>query len=242
MVVQEDGRPADLCLGAVDLMLPPRCGTMPIPNWDWGTVQGEQAAGGVTWGNYALVGAYDGRSVTVRDVGPPQAPPADPDQIEIPCPEPAGGWEAPHPDRTSESDRQAALDLAAGQPDSSGVWVKILHAPRGVDEYGPNDVVLNAAFTGDVERHTRELVAVWGGPLCVARFERTEAELARIQDQLTVGGPAELGIQLLSSSVDVVHNRVELGIVVSDDALRSALDERFGKGVVRLLPELQPVD
>jgi hypothetical protein len=121
------------------------------------------------------------------------------------------------------------------------VWVKILRAAGDVDEYGPNDVVVNAAFTGDVARHRQELAAVWGGPLCVTRFERAEADLARIQDELTTAGPGKFGFQLLSASIDVVHNRVDLGIVVAADGLQAILDGRYGVGVVRLLPELRPI-
>jgi hypothetical protein len=241
IVIQQRGGPVMLCLGAIDLSLPPSCGTMPITNWDWARVKGEERLLGVTWGSYHVVGTYDGTSFTLTDVGPPRPSEGPSDQIVIPCPEPEGGWVASDPSRTTELDRRAAGDLAAGQPDSAGWWVKIIHQPGSADVYGPNDVVLNAAFTGDIERHRRELARVWGGPLCVVQYQRTEAELLRIQGELTSRGAEAFGVQVLSSNADVVHNRVEVGVVVSDEQIQTAIDERYGEGAVQLLPELHPV-
>jgi len=105
MVDQVGDRPAQLCLGGITLELPPRCGTLPIANWDWSRVGDEHQAGGVTWGGeYHVVGTYDGTSFTVSEVGPPGTPSPDPsDDIVNACPEPAGGWVASDPSRTSRA-------------------------------------------------------------------------------------------------------------------------------------------
>jgi hypothetical protein len=243
MVLQARHGPAMLCLGGIALSLPPQCGTMPITNWEWDQVQGEERLSGVTWGEYHVVGTYDGAVFTVLDIGAPEGVPDDlSTPIEIPCPKPDGGWVATDPNRTSEDDRHAAGALAAGQPDSAGWWIKVVDPPVGEDVYGPDDVVLNAAFTGDVERHRDELAEVWGGPLCVVQYERTESELRRIQDELHERGAEDFGIQVLSSGTDVVHNRVEVGVVVLNEGVQAAVDERYGEGAVRLFAALQPVD
>jgi hypothetical protein len=78
--------------------------------------------------------------------------------------------------------------------------------------------------------------------LCVVQYERTEAELRRIQDELTDRGKTDFGLVVLSSSVDIVDNQVELGVVIAPEEIQAAIDARYGEGVVRLLPALMPVD
>lgn len=242
-VLQEEGEPAMLCVGGVLESLPPQCGDLPITNWSWRRVEGEESMAGVTWGDFHVLGTYDGTSFTVLQAGPSQPEPPDPQAVvEIPCPEPEGGWVAPDPGRTTDGELRAALRHGARQPDSAGVWIKHLVIPPGEGPYGPNEIVLNAAFTGDIERHRQELAELWGGPLCVVQFERTEAELARIQDALTEGGDTEFGLKVLYSSTDISHNKVELGVVIGNEEIQAAIDARYGEGVVRLLPALMPID
>jgi hypothetical protein len=246
IVLQRSSDEPMLCLGAIAESFPPQCGTIPIRNWSWDRVDGEQAAAGSTWGVYHVVGTYDGESFTALEVrAADRTDEAPQDEIEIPCPEPAGGWTASDPSRMSERDLYAAGRLASGEPDSAGWWIKHTQPePPSADQGGVDtlkDVVMNAAFTGDVERHRRELAAVWGGPLCVVRYDRTESELRRIQSDLTENGRRDFGIQLLFASTDVVHNQVDIGVVVADEGTRDAVDERYGPGTVRLLPALRPL-
>ena len=199
--------------------------------------------GGVTWGDFHVLGTYDGTSFTVLQAGPRQPEPADPeDAIEIPCPEPEGGWVAADPGRTTDGDLRAALRDAARQPDSAGVWIKHLVIPPGEGPYGPDEIVLNAAFTGDLDRHRQEIAEIWGGPMCVVRYERTEAELRRIQNELTDRGEADFGLKVLSSDTDIVDNQVVLGVVIAPEEIQAAIDARYGDGVVRLVPALEPVE
>jgi hypothetical protein len=65
MVLQSRNHGPELCLGGIATSFPPGCDGLPIPNWHWDQVEGEQAAGGTTWGSYQLVGTYDGASFTV---------------------------------------------------------------------------------------------------------------------------------------------------------------------------------
>lgn len=57
------------------------------------------------------------------------------------------------------------------------------------------------------------------------------------------GGPAEtrFGYQLTWSDVNEQDHVVELGVVVVTDEMQEMLDRRYGRGVVRLFPELRPV-
>ena len=232
-----------LCVGMVLESLPPQCGDVPITNWSWRRVEGEESLGGVTWGDFHVLGTYGEGSFTVLQAGPRQPEPSDPgDAIRIPCAEPEGGWAAEDPGRTTDGDLRAALRHGGRQPDSAGVWIKHLVIPPGEGPYGPDEIVLNAAFTGDLDRHRRELAEIWGGPLCVVRYERTEAELSRVQNELTERAEADFGLVVLSSSVDIVDNQVELGVVIAPEEAQAAVDARYGDGVVRLVPSLRPVE
>ena len=240
MVLQKKGGQAMLCLGAIALSDPPQCGDVPITNWDWDQVEGWERRVGVTWGSYHVVGTYDGKAFTVLEIGPPmpERPRESIARIPIPCPEPDGGWRAADPSRTSEDDRVTAAELAEGRPEFAGLWVKILKTTPGVDVYGPNDLVLIVAFTGNLEQHREELAEVWGGPLCLVKHERRMSDLLRIQDEFP---PNQWGLQLLGSSVDVMHNDVEVTVVLFDEETRARVDARYGEGTVQLTSALTPI-
>jgi hypothetical protein len=241
-VLQLGDNPARLCVGAIADSLPPQCGDVPITNWSWDGVSGERTMSNVTWGDYHVVGTFDGSSFTVTDVGPRRpSPPDTTDHFPIPCPEPPGGWVAPDPARTSRQDLEALNHAAQHEPDYAGLWIHYLVQPDDSAQVGPNDLVLSVAFTGDVDRHQAELSKLWGGPLCVARFDHTYRELLRIQNELTDRGPAEFGFQLLFADANVVTNTVEIGVVAADARLQAAVDQRYGPGTVVLQPALRPV-
>lgn len=213
-VLQVDDQTARLCLGAVLDSLPPQCGDVPIVDWDWEEVLGEDHAGGVTWGDYHVEGTYDGASFTVTSVGP-RSPGAsnEEDPFATPCTEPAGGWISPNPSMTSESDRTRAMRAAEDQADFAGSWIDYLAADPAPEDPGP--YVLNVAFTGDVAAHETELRPLWGGSLCVVRFDRTEDELRRIQEELEGPEVEEFGLRVLWSATNVMRNQVEIGVVTS---------------------------
>ncbi len=78
--VLEAGDGPRLCLGGVRESYPPQCSGPLITGWDWAKVPPFEAAAGVRWGSYAVVGTFDGTSLTVtRPVtSPDQAPAAAP--------------------------------------------------------------------------------------------------------------------------------------------------------------------
>ncbi|MGI8615839.1 MAG: hypothetical protein ACR2L4_03510 [Actinomycetota bacterium] len=212
---------------------------MSVHGWSWNDVDGEETASGVTWGEFHVVGTYDGSSFRVEQVEPPQArEPDDGDPFETPCPEPAGGWTDVDPSATGEADQIAAMRTAEGIADYAGLWISYLEEPS---EFDPGPFVLNVAFTGDPKRYEGDLRAVWGGPLCVLSFDRTFRELRRAQHELSDGGAQTTGLELLWSSVDVLQNQVELGVVVVEPGTERALDATYGAGTVRLVPALRPV-
>ena len=82
-VLQHEGGPAQLCLGAVFQSRPPQCTGPMIHGWDWEAVEQEATAPNVTWGEYVVYGTWDGVGfTTTRDPIPyslsapiPDAPP-----------------------------------------------------------------------------------------------------------------------------------------------------------------------
>lgn len=218
-----------LCLGTVLDSLPPQCvGHVSIASWDWEGVQGSETRSGTTWGWYRVVGTYDGSSFTVTSSPEPMGPgsTATSPEIETPCGTPEGGWPVPDPGKTSREDLEEATGAARRSPDFAGSWL--------------DGEVLNMAFTGDLEVHAAVVREYWGGALCIAQHIRTLDELERIQSELA-SVDDELGIQILTSSIDVVHNRVDATLVVVDEQTHELLDARFGEGSVRPRGALTPV-
>jgi hypothetical protein len=242
MVCEDGTRGPLLWLGGIRLILGPQpCGGIPLVNWNWRAVEGEETAGGTTSGSYHVVGLYDGETFTVTDVGPyeydPSALGTDPDTTSR-CEEPEGGWAVPDPGHNTQNDVGGAAAYARSQPDYVTSWNTHLEPARL--EFGP--VIFNAVFTGDAERHEARIRKVWDGPLCVvARDVPTARELGRVRKEVEAG-LGDLGLQMLWSSGPAVEPVIEIGVVadVGGEA-QATLDARYGQGVVRLIPALRPV-
>jgi hypothetical protein len=238
----------ELCLGIILDSLPPQCRGLPLTNWRWDRVDGEEAAAGTIWGSYHVVGTYDGASFTVArvDAPAPQPPPPSPqerfqDEPKSPCREPEGGWKVPDPRRRSERYLEPVSKAAAAEPDFAGLWLSYLEPMGGNVAEDPGEFVLNVAFTGDLARHEAELRPLWGGRLCVSRVERSLKELRRIHDEVTRGAfGRRLGLEVLSSSVGQAENRVDVRVVVLSDEAAAAVERRYGPGVVQLSAALTP--
>jgi hypothetical protein len=246
-VLQNRDHGPELCLGVVLDSFPPQCGGMPIPNWRWDQVQGQQTAGGTTWGRYQLVGTYDGASFTVirADLAPlasrPSAEERFKDEPKPACAEPEGGWELPDPARRSERYLEPVDRLARAAPDFAGLWISYL-APMGDNvAEDPGEFVLNVAFTGDLARHQAELRPRWGGRLCVTRQQRSYRQLLGIQRELQGDVGAELGLRVLGTGIRESANAVTLMVVVLEEGARAALDARYGTGAVQATAVLTPV-
>ena len=245
-VLQERDDAPMLCLGIILASYPPQCGDVPIASWSWDAVDGEERAYGTTWGEYRVVGRYDGKTFTVEEVEPAGAPPPpadDPDEFAPPCTGPTGGWGVVEPARVSQRAFDAAHAYAERQPDSAGTWIAYIEQPTEDSEAAAiraANFILVAAFTRDLERYEAELRELWGGALCVVRFERTQRELRRIQRDVERTA-AKLGLKMLATADSVTENAVELEVVAIDDEQRRALETRYGAGVVQVEAALEPV-
>ncbi len=235
-----------LCLGAMAMSYPPQCGDVPIANWDWDAVEGEETASGATWGQYHVVGTYDGETFTVTEVGSyADDPPRFGSEVDFssPCPEPAGGWVLPDPKQATQQDASGASAYAASEPDIVNSWVTHFDpsspGDAELDEFDP--VIFNAVFTGDIERHEAEIRKRWPGPLCLVKGEGpTKRELSRIRTEAEAYVVDGLRLQMLGSSADGVEPVIEIELVADPEgAGQAALDARW-PGLVRLFPVLRP--
>jgi hypothetical protein len=247
MVLQVGNKKPELCLGGIALSLPPQCGGPQVEGWDWDEVEGEESAAGTTWGDYEVTGYYDGKSLTLLSAGPPQSGDSPEHDIGTPCEVPEGGWERPDPGLATGSDLQRTMKVAREEPDFAGEWIDYVNKPTendlGEPEYtDPKDTIINIAFSADLGTHERKARETWGGPLCVSQLPRTYDSLRGIQNELTEEARRTFGLELLSASVDVTRNVVEISVTVIDSATQQKLDERYGEGVVVVDAALEPID
>jgi hypothetical protein len=241
IVFDDDEDLPSLSLSGCLMMLPPQCARdLPITNWDWEAVEGEESASGTTSGAYHLVGTYDGEMFTVVEIGP-----YDQDELSYrsdfssPCPEPEGGWVVPDPEHHTQEQARKAHAYARAQPDYVISWDD--HLDEDLQEFSP--VVLVAIFTGDADGHEAQIRAVWDGPLCVLERDLpTARELARIRTEVETRLP-ELSLELLGSFTGGFPPAIYIEVVADVDGRAQALvDREYGPGLVRFLPALRPVE
>lgn len=244
-VLESERHGPQLCLGGVQQSLPPQCGGPDVVGWDWAQVDGEESVNRTTWGDYHVVGTWDGERLTLTEKpGPPKQRRAEPRvDLSTPCEPPPGGWKVVDERTATESGQLEATRDARRQDDFGGAWVdQSVNAdaePGG--ERGWNDptkLVLNVRFTGDLDRHEQEIRNVWGGSLCVSKAERSMAELERIRDEL-IQSSDDLG--MLTLSTDETRGVVDLQVIV-DDGVQERMDERYGKGTVDVSSAMRPVE
>jgi hypothetical protein len=208
-----------------------------VVGWDWDEAwaEGFEAADGITWGIYRLVGAWDGERFTLT------APPMPPDPVAVPgsevdfstpCREPSGGWRPVDPERATSETLDQVLTEAEQLPAYAGSWVDQSAAPGTND---PTQLVLNLRFTGDLDGRVEWVRQRWGGALCVSNAERSWAELLEIQERLLEELP-----QWLSGGPDVQANAVAAEVLIATRELQRELDQRYGAGAVVLHGWLAP--
>lgn len=234
-VVLDSGGGPQLCVGAVAESYPPQCGGPRIIGWDWDAVTGDEAASGVRWGEYEVVGTYVGGSsqdeqgvFTLTLPAGPARPPTDvppPDPFGTPCPEPDGGWIVDR-SKTDDIALHRAAEEAERLPGLGELWVDTTGSSTGT--------ILNISVVGDQAEAQARLRPLWGGGLCVSAAERTRAELNEITTQIMADTPNVLG-------GGPGRGHVEVSVVLDEgDRLQRAFDERYGAGVVRVSSALQP--
>lgn len=246
-VLQSPRHGPQLC-AAVQTSLPPQCGGPDIVGWDWSKVQAE-SRNGTTWGEYHLVGTYDGKRFTLTEPAkPPKRPEPENDEAggTTPCAEPEGGWRPVEETKATEEALSATNQRVRSVREFAGSWVD----QRYLNEYDlpPNDprresvandpkrLILNVTFTGDLDGREEWIREVWGGALCVSSAEHSERKLTQIQNKVMqeVEG-------VISGGVDTIGNYVDVQVYLATDEQQRELDAKYGAGVVRVGGFLRPV-
>lgn len=251
--VLDDGSGPELCLGGVAESYPPQCGGIPLAGWDWDAVDGEESASGTTWGDFHVVGTYDGETFTVTEAGAPA-----PDDgrwgtvrdFTSLCPEPSEGWAPVDPGKAGDEAFGAGAEIAQALPGYVTLWVTYAEdlPPEELDERAmagdPVLQIMNVVVSEDAPGAEAAIREAWGGPLCVTeRQVPTEEELMAIRTEAERFIAEELGLEWTWSQEGDVGLAAEVGVVVDPGgAGQAALDARYGEGMVKLFPALRPVE
>lgn len=242
-VLESPDHGPQLCLGGVEQSLPPQCGGPDVVGFQWADADGEESANGTTWGEYGLVGTWDGDRFTLTE------PPGDPDSVprpdrwpdpdfSTPCDPPEGGWALVDERLMSTEARSAATTYADQQPNLGAVWVDQDAAWNGAR---PDDVdagVLTFSFTGDLHRHEAQLRQRYGGPICVVAAAHSAAKLQALQAAVHDALP---GVAL-TISADGMRGVVEVVVPVVDDEIVQRIAAIDPEGLVRAYAMLVRVD
>jgi hypothetical protein len=221
MVLESATHGPSLCLGSVAQSYPPQCGRVPVTNWRWDRVEGEERAGGTTWVEAHVVGTYADGSFTLTERPGPQVERVyEPFDSSPACavPEVVSGasvyrseW---HPDGLFVESRSLA-----------GIWVS------------PGGIMSVLAVRGSGPAVAVKVRGFYDGPLCVVEVDRLPtARLREIQAQV----PTELP-GVLAAGVDERRGLVTVDLVLASPDLLRRMDERYGPGVVELVGALTPV-
>jgi hypothetical protein len=220
VTVLDNGEGPQLCLGVVAQSYPPQCGGPQLEDFDFGDVGAETAAG-VTWGQYALTGTFDGTTFTVTDA----IPAALYDTMKEPE---AGGLEpacddatTTDADKATPEDMDATLAAASALPTYATAWLS-----KGT---------INVAVTEDPEGAEAELRKTWGGLLCVTTVEKTDADLNVVNQDLQ----SALGDRLLTSG-STAPDSLDAQVVFDDGSIQEWADATYGEGLVRISSALEP--
>ena len=238
-VLQEPGRRAVLCLGGVAESLPPQCSGLPITDWDWREVVGEERAGGAIFGDYVVAGTYDGERFTTSRPGelvetydgPLPAEPEETAPATL-CPQRDDERQVVDGSRTSAAALRRTQRVAEQLEGFADTWLDESTIQDAGKPSEPLQAVLNVRVTGDTDAATAKLRETWGGRLCVAKALRSKADLREVEESLH--DPPEM--EDMSSGFD----QVSLLVVHDDGSLQRSLDEKYGVGVVVVTSQLQP--
>ena len=245
MVFESSDHGPHLC-GVVMQFYPPQCSGPDVGGWAWAGL-GAESDSGTTWGEFTVVGTWDGERLALTEPPVPPVPitePAGGPDFATRCPEPDGGWVPPDPDRATDEAMQEAMAAAEATDGYAGAWIDQNNGGAGASEANDNDpqrIVLNVTTAGDVVAMVATFREVWSGALCVSTASRSEAELLAVQQEL-LAVEQEPGTGYTSLGISVATNALEISTWVATEVDQAALDQRFGAGAVRITGILQPLD
>jgi hypothetical protein len=225
---------------AMALSYPPQCGGPDVVGFKWDGLAHE-SANGTKWGSFKLVGTFAGNAFTLTEA--PGASAQDPagasapaPDFSTPCQAPAGGWKLADPAKATDEALSQVNAVVAGLPDYGTLWIDGQQTGGETPMNDPQKSILNVTFTKDPAAHEAKIREVWGGLLCLSVAPRTEAELLKIQSELS----GEEGMSW--STPDSRNGTVNVGVYAAHEKRQKELDAKYGPGVVLLHGVLKPID
>lgn len=154
LVLQRDGEEPVFCLGPVLESYPPQCSGPAIVGWDWTGIELVESANDVTWGSFAVVGAWDGERFTVTE---------DPVPLALYDPERSDPDPRTEPDRAGAATAAelramqedlhafADLDVLTTYPENGYLWVTVVYDDGRIQDwldavYGDDRVAVISAL------------------------------------------------------------------------------------------------
>ena len=243
-VLQDASHGPELCLRGVLDSGPPQCGGVPIANWDWSKVTGQETRGATTWGDFHVVGTYDGTTFRLterpskRGVSPVAPVPAR--DASTPCATPPGGWRVVDPAKVTLED-YTAFRAAIEAPRGLRGLVGRYQGRGGGRCARPGLRRVQRAVHGRPRASPRRAAQIWGGPICVSQGVRPYRELQAIVRDLYGSVGKQLGLQVTSVIPLDREGQIIVDVVVANGDLQRAVDAVYGQGVVKLIPQLLQV-
>lgn len=233
-VLESPEHGTELCVNVLT-SLPPQCGGLPILNWDWDEVDGEEARGGTTWGAWHVIVTYSNGTVTLVE------PPTRPRKAAQRASDFYPACAQPEVEEASAGEAQWE---AVGQPNEPlqidglvTMWV------TGSGGEGGEDFVANVIVRpGGREAAVAAVRGRYLGPLCVVERDLpTSSELDAVQSELADDDArAALGT-VLSAGADSMRGAVVAQVWIVDDTVKRYAHDRWGNRVI-LESALHPVD
>ena len=238
VLVSDDGTGARLCFSANRQFggtTTVKCSDADISDWSWADHEGDyEVSDGVRWGEFLLTGTYDGTAFTPAEVLPGSAyQPEGLPPFDIPCPEPEGGWQVQEPARVT-LEHYMVLQRAAQRLPGYAFMVQS-NRDGSLGTQSPSAAVVTVEVAEDPQGAEALLRKSWGGMLCVAEVEHSQAELVQVQRQL-LGLPG-----LIEVGVGTPGNQVNLTVFNDDGRYQRWADKEYGPGLVRVSSVLQTV-
>lgn len=138
-VIQVGDSDPQFCLGPIMESYPPQCSGIGLDGWDWGSVDGEETAGDVTWGTYAVWGTYDGDRLTVT--GQVMLALYDPMFEEDPKTLPENAGDTPEDELLTIQDQlhaDAPFEVLESYPQNGYVFARVVYDDGSYQEWVDN--------------------------------------------------------------------------------------------------------
>lgn len=228
--LQTKDEPLKACDTWLDSLPPAGCGGVELRGVDVADLPAAHRYpnGTLTTDTLRVTGTYANGVLTVTEQPTPASQPAPGPSRPIPgpsCAEPAGGWPF---DRFSREGTTRVNQYVTDAPD--GGEARIDDSQR----------IMTAPFTGDLDRHRKELAALYDGPVCVELTKASRRQLEALFTRVTAE-VKQRGYGFLGGSSGNAWGTVDIKVVAATEQQCRELSKAHDD-LVECESFLQPVD